>query len=383
MKNVKNNWLYMKQDFDLLSIRNAKSIVKEVINRELDQYNLKANIKPITNVEYEIDSKLKKDNIYNKIIDFIKPSYYNSYYSEDNNKIVIFIDNSLDYENKEDQIFNLLIDCFHEARHVEQTLFSSDSYYGFLKFIDEVNAFNSSDYNALGHDSYSYEIGANLYSIRKTREFMKSNYPFEYELKEDEINILEKIYYLEFLLYDAPYRIDRFLKVIKECIKSEKLVWEDDFKNNKSIIIPDILKIFLNKDGKIKDIGKIVNNDKFNNLDKRIIYSFFSSQTFLENIDLDNLTEKELSILKKSLSYTRGLENLQINWLDDLYKKEKELFKIKISNSLNALSKIGWANNYILNEIFRNIRFRIYTKDNERVSKELTLRKISKMQNNC
>ena len=68
----------------------------------------------------------------------------------------------------ENKIFRLAFVCYHEARHVEQKEFDV---YNFETFIDIIDKVNVLDYG-LSHDSYSFEIGANLYSIRKTKEYM-------------------------------------------------------------------------------------------------------------------------------------------------------------------------------------------------------------------
>jgi len=43
----------------------------------------------------------------------------------------------------------------------------------------------------------------------------------------------------------------------------------------------------------------MIDDEKFGKIDKRIIYAFLSSQTFLENTDFNSVSIEELLIIKK------------------------------------------------------------------------------------
>lgn len=63
--------------------------------------------------------------------------------------------------------------------------------------VDFINKLDIFDY-LLAHDLYSCEIGANLYGIRKAKDYMIKKYPQEYESQKAYIDLLEKYYYYQF-----------------------------------------------------------------------------------------------------------------------------------------------------------------------------------------
>ncbi len=84
--------------------------------------------------------------------------------------IVIFL-NRIDKIEKVDNIFQLARTCYHEVRHSIQQNFDNYSYEGFLRNIDLLRT--NKIYYQVEHDSFSFEIGANLYGISKAKEYIK------------------------------------------------------------------------------------------------------------------------------------------------------------------------------------------------------------------
>ena len=305
-----------------LSLRDIKSIAHNILDEELSSHDLKANIMPYTFVEYSGSRTLRKRTIFKKISKWIKGHSVGGFYKASTNDIVIFIDRIKKIKKFDKQIFKLAFICYHEARHREQAEFSPHSYEGFMDFTDRLDIF---DYG-LAHDSFSLEIGANLYGTRKAKEYMLKKYPQEYESQKEYITLLEQIYYYQYLTYDAPVRIDAALASIKlmNSISKIKATKKEVKKNTKIKQYEAIYAIFLNEDLTFKSIDEIINNKDFIKLDKKIIYAMFSSKSFLSTLDLDALSQNGLQILHESLAYTCSLDAKQIEW-------QKELQKIKMS----------------------------------------------------
>ena len=136
-------------------------------------------------------------------------------------------------------------------------------------------------------------------------------------------------------MYDASNPVDMFLKCskiiskIKQATSISKLGFE---KIEKS----PALDIFLNEDSSFKNIKEIMNNEKFYEIDKRIIYAFFSSQTFLESIDFDNVEVEELSIVKKALEYTNNIYKNQEH-IANVMKDDKEISVLAYLKSIKSI----------------------------------------------
>ena len=79
-----------------------------------------------------------------------------------------------------------------------------------------------------------------------------------------------------------------------------------------------------------------MNNEKFYEIDKRIIYAFFSSQTFLESIDFDNVEVEELLIVKKALEYTNNIYKNQEH-IANVMKDDKEISVLAYLKSIKSI----------------------------------------------
>lgn len=360
-----------------MKIKELKKLVNEIVSQEIDAYDLKVQICAVLSSEYYGVNTLRKKTPIDKLINLLDFYPINNFYDEKNNKIVIFLDNYLEEITEEKQIFRIIFSCFHEARHVEQPYFSSFSYEFFLNFIDEVYMKKNFDYNFIGHDSYSFEIGANLYSIRKTIDYLKKFFPKEFLKIKDELEMIEYKYYLEYLVYDAPSRFDFFVKYLEKYRNNKIVKWDDKYgKFDDDLILISILKIFINDDGSFKKIREVLNNERFNKIDKRIIYTIYSSESILTQIDINSLDISELQLLLDALNYATDLDTKQIKWLDELYKQELELYKYQVSQEKSLIQKYSLSIDYLESEIKRNIRFGIYHKNEQRFYRQLMKRQI-------
>lgn len=173
----------------ILSMEDMKKISHEIIE-ELGQPSIELNVFPLTFVEYY------NDYVFNKKYNLIKMASYSTIpliadgFNDSKGNIVIFLNRINKIEKIEHKIFRLAQICYHEARHSMQQKFDNYSYDGFLRDIDHFLKTNI-DYT-LEHNKYSFEIGANLYAVRKAKEYLKTRYPDLYKKHKDEIEKLEK-----------------------------------------------------------------------------------------------------------------------------------------------------------------------------------------------
>ena len=350
-----------------LSIEEMKTMANDIIKKELNSYGLNINVMPFTFVEYKNNVILKKKLVISKAFAYVKSKVTAGFYHPSTNNIVIFINRIKKIKTIDKQIFKLVFICYHEARHREQIEFNPYSYEGFIDFINKLDFI---DYG-LSHDYYAFEIGANLYAIKKTKEYLKRNYSDIYARQKQEIEFLDKLYYLEYLTYDASQTFDTSLTVcrlINKMFKNSGNRKENDL-NKKIKEYEAVLSIFLNDDLSFKTIDEIISNNDFSNLDKRIVYTVFSSKLFLSTIDMNNMSLNGILIIKESLEYTCDLDIKQLQW-------QEELKKLKIDTVSNKNFSLGLLS--VMNDI-NNIQYNYYFKNDDAYYRILFLSQINKL----
>lgn len=250
-------------------------------------------------------------------------------------------------EKIDGKVFRLTEICFHEARHSEQSQFCEYSYEGLFNRLDNYmkKATFNIDYVA-EHNKYFFEIEANLYGITRAKEYLKQNYSNLYEECKFQIEQKEKQYKYDYLMYDASNTIDRVISISN----IEKNVF-------KLTTISSVLDIFLNEDNTFKNINNIIKNEKFKVLDKRIIYAFLSSQTFLKGINFNELSEEEIIIIKEALEYTNGIYKNQEKASENA-KKDNIISTLRYLNSKKSIiTKIAFIVNYYQRSVIKLLNF--------------------------
>ena len=318
MKNIEN-----------FSIEEMKKIAHEVIEEELKTTSLKISVFPLTFIEYY------KKEIFTKPFSLIRVK--NAFISLhtfgmfEKNNIYVFINRIQKIKKPGKRLFKLLETCYHEARHEMQRRFKEGSYEAFF---DDIESFimkcTYNDYNK-NHDCYSFEIGANLYGITKAKEYMQSNYPEIYEGEKDEITEIEEDYRFDYMMYDGPAIIDKFIKIYHKNAKKYNI------NPNR---ISKTLDSFLNEDATFKPIKQIIADEHFEKIDKKVLYSVLSSKSFLKNVNIKTLSSEELSILEESLKYTMGVYVNQTKIIEKEYQKKNIRILYYLQEQKNLIEKI-------------------------------------------
>ena len=297
--------------FDKEKEKLFKNISCSIITKELKDNNLENNIYPIRYITYYKNVILKsKERFKDKIKEY--------FYSKDAlganifNYTFIFIDRFNMFNTLDEQILELVFTSYHEARHIIQHSFDEYSYDRFLNTIDRIykGYINSTDYNYF-HDDYSFEIGANLYAINKTKQYLKEHYQDIYNRKIDELNEREDKYVKDYFVYSPLTRT----KMVIDLVQREK----------KMDLIP-IMKHFMNEDGTFKNLKEIMNDRDYGKIDKKIIYSIISLKEYLNTLDMKKLPENEKNLLIEALKFHKIIT---INSLENIEKYSDELNSIK------------------------------------------------------
>ena len=339
---------------DNLGLDEMKKIAHQIIQSEEEKYNIKIKTFPITFIEYYKDyEKNEKFSLIKKVNLALTPLYASGFNDLKGNT-VIFLNDFNKIEKIEGRLFRLLQVCFHEARHSEQQQFNEYSYEGFFSEIDHYIkiATMGIDY-ILEHDNYSFEIGANLYGVSRAKEYLKENYPNLYEKDKEEIDTLERRYQYDYLMYDASFTLDRFLSIANQLNKIAKL----DKKNKvtKKATISPVLDIFFNGPAEVKKVKEIIEHEKFKTLDKRIIYAFFSSKTFLESVDFDKLDEKEFNIIREAIEYTNQVYKNQEKITEEA-KNNNTISNLQyLKEQKSIIKKIAFVSNIYQKKVMKFI----------------------------
>ena len=347
-----------------LSAKEIKKIIKDITNSESKKYGIDIKLCPLSFVDIVNSSFVNgtKYTVVRRISDYVEYLNYNGYNDLKGNAVV-FVDKlanesindlvklyakevSYDivqqynivlgrnteylrkvaergngYFNKYDGamvrgLFQVLKTSYHEIRHSVQLTFNKYSYEKFLRDIEVffIKCDLGRDYK-YNHDSYSFEICANLYGTRMAKEYLMNNYPLIYEKDKGIIELIEKRYMDDYLLYNPSYTVDRVLPRIRIACSFSK-----NDENIKSI--SPVLSLFLNGDGSFKRPSEVMNDDKYQDLDKRIVYAMFSSLTFLKDLKhMDNLSPEEISIVNEAIDYTSELCRRQMVSLNESKSK--------------------------------------------------------------
>ena len=336
----------------ILSIEEMKRISHEIIEKELKQFGIELNVFPLTFVEYYNDYVFNKKNSLIKMASYSTVPLIAGGFNDLKGNTVIFLNRINKIEKIEQKIFKLVQVCYHEARHSVQQKFDNYSYDGFLRDIDHFLKIKI-DY-ILEHDKYSFEIDANLYGVKRTKEYLKNRYPNLYEKHKDEIEKLEKRYQFDYMTYDASDTVERAIKMLRitDKVRNNKII-----KRKSLHEISPVLDIFLNEDASFKNFSEIVQNDRFKRLDKRIVYAILSSKSFLEQIDVNQLLQRELEIINESLQYTSALYKKQIKLIEQSLN-EKNITSLEYLKSQKSLiEKIHIIDEHYTRKLLDNLNF--------------------------
>lgn len=357
---------------DNLTNEQRKQILNDICDEECKEHNLDVKIDIVTIEEYEsgILKKPVKLQQVTETAELLSLPFWAAgahFNSKKKNRIVIFIKEKTKSKKMQKTLVQNIWTCYHELRHEQQATTKDKmkdfSYESFMMQISHVcHRIQPGDYR-LEHDKYYFEIDADLYAHQKTKEYLMKNYPEVYEQQKEYLDFLYQKTKFYQMTFDPSFELERALQEMKKysANKKKELVNKKTITNNRKVAykldsVSPILSIFIDKitDEKIKykPMKHIMRNPNFKKLDKRIIYAFFSSKTFLEQLDYNRLTYEELQILKESLEYTMNKYQEQI----EIMSQEKEMtLDYYLKESKSILTKMRITSNYYEKHLRRQL----------------------------
>ena len=348
----------MKIKNNELSKKELKQIAEEAIDEieKKEKLTSKRIWHPISYVEYYnsdfFKQTIKLYSIRQRIKIATEPlkllGVNHSYEDTNDEEIFIFLDkftiSKRIKKNTPHQLVDLLNTIHHEFRHSHQRE-KQASYNLFERlFISEIETYimdkDRSHYQN-NHDEYLMEIDADLFSVKQTEEFLKK-YPEIYDKEKNYMDGVKNFYQFEKINYDSDKIWEKFYQLYK--------VNTENTENN------EIINIFINKNTKeYNSIRDICNNKNISLLDEKTFCRILSSKSFLEQINIENLEETEIEILRRTIKYRLEEEEKakrynikRIN--EDNYIKDTYLLNKILENK----QRIQYLNNYLSELQLRN-----------------------------
>lgn len=306
-----------------LSLTEIKNLILKIFEIETKKYDLDVELFLLTNIEYYkkdiflLKNKLTKTSNIRKVL---VPIINSGIYSE--KKIILFTINEKKFTKvKSDKfLINLLISSYHELWHAyrEKLDYKNNSFYNFIFFIENIIKSYPLDYMTqfdyfFHHDEYFSEIEANLYSIKRTEEFIQNNSKFYFENKSY-IDKIKDIYSGDYFCYDFLIFFEKFYHLYKNNYKNIP------YKNT-------ILEIFFDEEANFLDIKQILFNSRLINLDNEIVELILASYSFINKLDFIKLNIEEKKFIESSLIRIYNLELARRDYIKKRLKIEKKSFK--------------------------------------------------------
>jgi len=337
-------------------------IVNQIVSEEKNKYNIDFDFINTYVIEYYKDVilkniknriKLLKENDTINIIELrneIKKEtgigITKAFYNQEKNIIVLFKDKHKK-DNESDKLIDILITTYHEIRHVFQENRLNTPEENFIFDIEFLAMYNNDDIlktynnNAYFHKSFFFEIDADIYGATKTKEYIENN-DIKLFNKED----FEKKKNSTVHRY-ISYNFDYFLESALNSVKNKNVV---DVHNKDKTDIVNILQLFFNDKRMFKQLDEIINDKRLLSINVNITKLLLSSNLFLENLDIDNLSDKAKYILNNELEEKIDEFNQKNNLNEDFYKNKKIDLKRYNKTNLYLANKLE-----LLNNIYNNL----------------------------
>ena len=319
-----------------------KKLLDEIVEEEKEKHDLtfdfhyvgKLNFVKNMNKIYKRKLKLSEKN------EIIKCSILHSDGFQNYNENIIVVYKRL----KRMELSNLtylIYAVYHEIGHAKDNCrdyMDMSNYDDLIYFIDHCLLVRKNEYYTDNeyHDSLGFEILADMYGIKKTKEFFEKH-P-EIKCDEEWLNKKEKVIYERYSMYNLAQRID-------EIINCNYIYNDHDIRKS------SLFSIFLKDDGTFKHIDDILKDHIFHELDQRIINGFLKSENFKKSLldsDISQGAQDYLGNLYGSMKSKKLVIQKQekSNNINDEIKKNKIMLAQLLG--LHILQIVEWGISWIL-----------------------------------
>lgn len=301
-------YVRIKYGGNMMRYEDIKKICDIILRKEISDNKLNVNGYSFGRIRYYnsefFRNKMKysfKTSLFDFYFCFISPLCCNGYYDSD--IVVIFLDDyPFAFLNPYISFINGVSTIYHESYHAidyarAKAHERTNEYNNFASDVDKVlKCYFPFAIKYLAskkiHDSFMFEILANLYSVKRVEELIQyiEITPYSNIINNNDYKKLQhqkEKYSRQYENYDLSERLDIMIRQYKK-FRAEK--------SFEKYIDWSIFEIFMNEDGTFKNVKDIVLNDRFYELDQKIIISFFKTKSFVDEIE-KNMPSKEEQLL--------------------------------------------------------------------------------------
>lgn len=303
------------KEVHIMKYNKSKKLINDLLTKEINKQNDNVEILAMSTIDFILKKLTNNICLRNlNINDYIKNQGLYNWISYDKYKtgtptiyniVNIHLDViKKDSKDKYEYLYNLLTTLYHEYYHRLEYISEKNNQLDNIK--DSIETFIK-DNNQLKlyynyHDNFNFEINANLYSIKKTEEYLKQ-YPNVYKKLRNKIEYDKVIYQLNYINYD----IQSFFNYINKNIKQLKE-------------LPEPINILYDKEYNLNPINELYKAKRWITINDEIKKIILSSKSYIENQNIEKLSQEERTILLESLKYAYYYEL-------ERYKNNKELKK--------------------------------------------------------
>ena len=335
----------MEINKETFTIQDLKQLLKEAFDFDYEKHKGKVKFFPLTIVEWHksdiFRDKLSLDNIKRNILEWRRPfDDIGRYFSRQKSFVVFFrrtetIKLLESYDVSLDVLLVYLFRVmFHELQHYYQeilddwddiTLFS----YQICLFVLQYKPQDYRDY----HNVYWQEIDANLYSVERVYEFLKS----KSMLTERTEKILQA--------YKNQYQFDSnnfdehlFLIDIHEIIQEHPEINIEDH---------GFISLFYDDSHRFRSIDAILKFADEAEVDEELLNIFFSSKDFLDSLNFNILSSENKQVIMNAIEYALEIEINRRKNNKELLQNRQITAKQYLEADARICSKIAYFNKKI------------------------------------
>ena len=312
-----------------MRMEELKEVCNSLLVQDAESDGIDLNIHPMTIGEYYMSDVFRQKTVLQKVKYGKALKNGGGFLDGKTGDVFIFIDKLAKWENiySARKLAAIIFAVYHEYRHLLQFSGNVSSLDRVLIDIEKrKNVVMFNDY-LRNHDAFFIEIDANLYAIRRTREYFKKYALDMYDEADEFLNPREDIANFYLNNFDFQLFFDEFYEMCED--------------NNIRIskFNSPILNVFYDDDNHFRTLEEILELSKMCEVDREILYGVLGSYSFLEQLEYESLKDEERKLIFKVLNGVIQDEGRRLNVNKQLYDDGKISKKMYLSLCDSASEK--------------------------------------------
>ena len=338
----------MKLNKATFDIQDLKHLLKETFDFDYEKHKGKVKLFPLTILEWYKSDILKRQMCLNNsrinISERYKPFQAVGIYFQSQKSIAIFFQRSeisslLEYTRftLKELILYYIVVLFHELEHHYQYDYryitrktTEINLFDFTYDIEHLVVGNNWEHYQAHHDEYWVEIDANLYSVERAYDFLKSKGLITKKIEKN----LRK-YKNKYLFASNNYDIHYFFHELHNIVRDGSKV---DINNYW------YLWLLYENNGQFNSIDDIIYCADKLGIDEEVLKYLFSSKDFLESLDFGSLSLENKQVIMNAIEYALEIEINRYKKNREFLQNRRITLKQDLIASKKAFDKITYFN---------------------------------------